>query len=123
MINLLIVDDDYDVRQTLSDAFMAVGHTVSVAANGLQALEMFKNSSPDAAIVDVELPEMNGFELTREMKKIQPEFPIILITGYSHLYRPQDVLKLNVEAFLRKPLNISELISLINKILSPKRSV
>ncbi|MEJ2633908.1 MAG: response regulator [Calditrichia bacterium] len=118
MINLLIVDDDRDLRDTLTDAFVAFGHQVMTAGNGLLALELFNNNEFDAAIIDVELPEMNGFELTAEIKKVKPEFPIVLITGYSHLYRPQDVLSLDVEAFLRKPLNIPELISVINQIVT-----
>ena len=122
MIRLLIVDDDKDLLDTLSDAFIAVGNMVTKAENGLQALEMFKNGIFDIALLDVELPEMNGFDLTSEIKKIQPNFPVVLITGYSHLYRPQDVLSLDVEAFLRKPINIPELISIINQIVSRKKT-
>ncbi len=122
MINLLIVDDERDIRDTLSDAFVAFGHQVTTAENGLEALEMFKNGDFDAALIDVELPGMNGFELTAEIKNLEQNFPIVLITGYAHLYRPQDVLSLDVEAFLRKPLNITELISIIKQIVSRKKN-
>ncbi len=121
MINLFIVDDDRDLRDTLADAFINVGHRVTTAGDGLQALEMFKHGKFDIAIVDVELPGMNGFDLTREIKQLRPEFPVVLITGYSHLYRPQDVLSLDVEAFLRKPINIPELINIINQIVAQKK--
>ncbi len=118
MIRLLIVDDDRDLRDTLAEAFVHFGHRVTAAENGLVALEIFKQGNLDIALVDVELPEMNGFDLTREIKEIQPDFPVVLITGYSHLYRPQDVLSLDVEAFLRKPLNIPELIKIMNQIVT-----
>ncbi|GAB4336022.1 MAG: response regulator [Calditrichia bacterium] len=122
MYDLLIVDDERDILDTLTEAFVAVGHRVTGVDNGLQALEIFKNNRFDLAILDVELPEMNGLELTAEIKALAPDFPIILMTGYSHLYRPQDVLSLDVEAFLKKPLNIPDLIKIVNQILSRKRS-
>lgn len=117
MTRLLIVDDDRDLLDTLKEAFVMNGYLVTTAVNGLEALAIFKEGDFDLAIFDVELPEMNGFDLTREVKKINPNFPVVLITGYSHLYQPQDVLSLDVEAFLKKPLNISELISIIDKIV------
>ncbi len=122
MINLLIVDDEKDVLETLTDAFIVFGHQVTKAQNGREALEYFKHGDFDLAIIDVELPVMNGLDLTAEIKKIEPEFPVILITGYSHLYKPQDVLSLDVEAFLKKPINVTELVSIINQIISRKRT-
>lgn len=122
MVNLLIVDDEKDLLDTLADAFITVGNNVTKSGNGLEALEFFKHGNFDLAILDVELPEMNGFDLTKEIKKINKNFPVILITGYSHLYRPQDVLRLDVEAFLKKPLNIIDLISIVNQIISRKKS-
>jgi CheY-like chemotaxis protein len=122
MTNLLIVDDDQDLLNTLSEYFIRVGYMVTKAINGLEALEFFKHADFDLALLDVELPEMNGIELTKEIKKINQDFPIILITGYSHLYRPQDVLSLDVEAFLKKPLNLQELVSIVNQIISRNRT-
>jgi DNA-binding NtrC family response regulator len=121
MSKILIVDDDRDLLDTLAEAFIYTGHNVTGAENGLIALEIYKHNIFEIAIVDVELPEMNGLELTAEIKKLNKNFPIVLITGYSHLYKPQDVLKLDVEAFLRKPLNIPELISIIEQIVSRKK--
>jgi len=117
MARLLIVDDDHDLLQTLTDAFVMFGFEVTPTGNGRQALEFFKQSPFDLAILDVELPDLNGFEITKEIKKQKPDFPIILITAYSHLYRPQDVLRLNIEAFLKKPLNIQELVNIVRKIV------
>ncbi|MFZ0389975.1 MAG: response regulator [Calditrichia bacterium] len=116
MAHLLVVDDEQDIRDLLCETFMSVGHRVTTAENGLLAQEFFSRHSYDAAVVDVEMPEMNGLDLTKFMKEKNPDFPVVLITGYSHLYRPQDVLRLNVEAFLRKPINLNELINVINQI-------
>lgn len=120
MAKLLIVDDDHDLLQTLTDAFVMFGFEVTPTGNGRQALEFFKQGGFDLAILDVELPDLNGFEITKEIKKRQPNFPVILITAYSHLYRPKDVLQLNVEAFLKKPLNIQDLVNIVRQILEGK---
>ena len=122
MVNLLIVDDDKDLLNTFADYFITLGHRITKAENGLEAFEFFKHDNFDLAILDVELPELNGLDLTKKIKKINPNFPIILITGYSHLYRPQDVLSLDVEAFLKKPLNLFELTSIVSQIISRKKS-
>ncbi len=116
MTRLLIVDDDFDLLNTLKDAFVMSGFMVTTASNGQEALAIFRNGQFDIAIFDVELPEMNGFQLTEQVKALRPDLPVVLITGYSHLYRPQDVLSLDVEAFLKKPLNIPEFIQIINNI-------
>ncbi len=120
MANVLIVDDDTDLLHTLADAFIMFGHTVTTSVNGLQALEFFKRSAFDVAVVDVEMPGLNGLELTREIKSRKPDFPVILITAYSHLYRPQDVLSLDVEAFLKKPLNIQELVRIVENVMEQR---
>jgi len=124
MAHILIVDDDKNVLDTLSDAYMLFGHTVTLAENGLQAHEMFKRNGNDfdLAVIDVEMPHMNGLELTEKIKENNPNFPILLITAYSHLYRPQDVLGLDVEAFLKKPLNIRELVNITEGIIERYRT-
>ncbi len=119
MAHILIVDDDRNVLDTLSDAYIIFGHIVTLAENGLQGYEIFKRNGEefDVAVIDVEMPYMNGLELTQKIKELKPNFPVILITAYSHLYRPQDVLGLDVEAFLKKPLNIQELVNITEGII------
>jgi YesN/AraC family two-component response regulator len=70
------------------------------------------------AIVDMEMPVMNGLELIRAIRANDEEFPIIAITGYSHIYLAKEVLALNVEAFLKKPLNLKELAELVERIVN-----
>jgi len=123
MAHVLVVEDDLQVQETLVEAFMLFGHTVISAENGVQALQVFGEGYYDIAIVDVEMPVMDGLALTRAIKNIQDDFPIILITGFSHLYRPQDVLSLDVEAFLKKPLNLQGLLKIVEGILVRRQNV
>ncbi len=122
MAHILLVDDDYDVLELLTDTLISVGHLVTTTVNGLQAYQSFSQGSFDLAIVDVEMPEMNGLEFTAKVREEAPDFPVILITGYSHLYRPEDVLSLDVEAFLKKPLNLPDLIKIVDRILEHRKN-
>lgn len=117
MARLLIVDDDSDIREMFFEFFDQRGHTVMTARDGVEGYELYKKGKFDLAIVDVDMPRMNGLELTRKIKAENEEFPIILLTAYSHLYNPADVLLLGVEAFLKKPVDIRQLVNIIEQTL------
>lgn len=121
MAHLLIADDDADLLDTLSEALIFYGHTVTRAKNGFEALDIFRTRQPALAIIDVEMPGMTGLELTRTLKQENPDFPVILITGFSHLYRPEEIFQLDIEAFLRKPLNLKELAEIVEQVLAKRR--
>ncbi len=118
MAQILIVEDDLASQEVLIDAMMVFGHTVIAADNGAQGLQYYQNNYFDLAIVDMEMPVMNGLELIRAIRANDEDFPIIAITGYSHIYLAKEVLTLNVEAFLKKPLNLKELAELVERIVN-----
>lgn len=118
MARILIVDDDLDIREMLKELLDQTGHTVLTAKDGVEGYELFKKGKFDIGIFDVDMPRMNGLELTQKVKKENPDFPIILITAYSHLYNASDVLLLGVEAFLRKPVNIKQILEIVEKAIN-----
>ena len=118
MTKILVVEDEKAFQETIIDVFMMYGHTVIAADNGAQGLHVFQQNFFDLAIVDMEMPIMNGLEMIRAIREIDSDFPIIAVTGYSHIYRPIDVLALNVEAFLKKPLNVKELSEIVEGIIA-----
>lgn len=117
MARILVVDDDMDIREMLREILDQLGHVVLVARDGVEGFSLFQKARADLGIFDVDMPRMNGLDLTKKIKEIAPDFPIILITAYSHLYNPTDVLMLGVEAFLRKPMNVKQLVEVIEKVL------
>lgn len=121
MAAVLVIDDDANVRDTLIELFVAFGHEVTGAENGLQGLHMFERSNFHVAVVDVDMPTMTGVQFAREVRNRRADLPIILFTGYSHLYKPQEVLGLNIDAFLRKPLNLKELLAIVNRVVENHR--
>ena len=118
MAQILVAEDDMMQQETIVDVFMIYGHTVITASNGAQAWQLYQQNLYDLAVVDMEMPVMNGLDLIKTIRQADADFPIIAITAYSHLYRPVDVLSLNVEAFLKKPLNISDLGQIVERIMT-----
>jgi len=78
---VLIVDDDPFIRRLISSILILKGHQCEEANDGMEALEKFTKNPFDAVITDIRMPRMDGIELTRELLKLQPALPIIVMTG------------------------------------------
>ena len=80
-LEILIVDDEPLVRNTLKKMLTRAGHQVLEAEDGVQALEIFETHSPQLMICDIIMPNMEGIETLREVKKAHPEVKVIVISG------------------------------------------
>lgn len=115
----LVIDDDDLVRDSISMMLQSIDSKVDLAQDGLQGLEMFKNNNYDIIITDIIMPEKEGFETIRDIKKIDQKAQIIAISGGSRSgmgsYLPiaED---LGAKAILYKPFNEEELLYTIDKI-------
>ncbi|MBI3709586.1 MAG: response regulator [Proteobacteria bacterium] len=81
MANILIVDDDALLRETLRVVLESVGHDIRLATNGAEALRIVESYKPDLVLTDIIMPEMEGIELIRAVRKIYPSTPVIAISG------------------------------------------
>ena len=117
---ILIVEDEKEIREIVKEMLETLGYKVQDAENGKEAIEILKreNYDFDLVISDIIMPEMDGYEMYREIKKINPNTKFLFITGYSenalHEYGQEFT---NVK-FLKKPFNIKELAFEIRKILN-----
>jgi len=84
-MNILVVDDEPLVRRSLSEFLALEGYTANVASNGREALSALKEGLWDVVISDVKMPEMDGLELLRVIKKEYPSTAVIFITGYGSI--------------------------------------
>jgi CheY-like chemotaxis protein len=103
---ILLVDDDPGARESIKLLLSIDRHTVTEAANGHEALQLFTGSRYDLVITDYFMPEMLGDELAQNIKNIAPEQPILMVTGY--LEKLVDAGK-SVDAVLGKPLSVDQL--------------
>ena len=117
MKKILIVDDDKDLRFNLSGILKDEGHEVIAAADGKQALNALAENAPDLVLLDVRLPGMDGVELLEEMKKIEKNLPIIMLTAYSDVKSAVKAMKSGAFDYITKPFDEEELILIIEKAL------
>ncbi len=109
MKSVLIVDDSAEVREMLNDFITMQGYKTETAENGARALEIVRKFKPDVAIVDIEMPEMNGLEFARRVLDSERRFPIIIISAYLEKYSLEYIRSLGIKSILRKPINLMQL--------------
>jgi DNA-binding response OmpR family regulator len=80
-VNLLLIEDEVDVADLLARAFREEGHLTSVAHSGEDGLARLGRERPDAVLLDIRLPKMNGIEVLRRIREIDQALPVIIITG------------------------------------------
>jgi len=108
-INLLVVEDDPDFRETCSRWMTRKGHQVSTAANGHEALELCDRRTFDVAIVDMNMPGLTGLEVLERMKSAQVETEVIILTGQGTIESAVNAMKLGACDYLTKPFPLDEL--------------
>ena len=112
VLNTLVVDDEEVVRFLLRDLLEQEGHKVVICSDGKTALDMFKNEKFNIVITDITMPGMNGIELLKEIKKIDRNIPVVLITG-KIMGDKKDMINIDsieeASGFIEKPFNISDI--------------
>ena len=106
---VLLVDDEKDFRETLSDRMEARGMQVDCAENGVMALGMIKDRKYDAIVLDLAMPEMDGIETLKRMLAEQPNLQIIMLTGHGSVKDGVEAVKAGAVDFLEKPADIDSL--------------
>ena len=115
-LNVLIVDDDPRVAKTLMDILSFKGYQTEVAFSGMEALEKVAKVQFDFVLTDIKMPDMNGVELYRAIKRVQPDIPVVFMTAYSANKLVNEGLQEGAVAALTKPLNIYDLKEILRKI-------
>lgn len=87
MKKILLVDDEESIQIVYREEFEDDGYEVISALDGLAGLEKFKQEQPDLVILDIQMPGMNGVEVLRQMKMINPKIPVILSSAYQEFKR------------------------------------
>jgi len=119
--SILVVDDDPSVRAFIVDALKAGGYfNISEVENGIQALEAFRKEHYDLVISDLKMPGMDGLELLRRIKKLNPSTPVIIMTGYPTIDISVSAMKEGALDFLTKPFTIENLIFKVDLYLKER---
>ncbi|MFO7789946.1 MAG: response regulator [Bacteroidota bacterium] len=115
---VLIVEDDVVNYQLLKVFLKNTGIEIIHIPSGTEVINVFEESVPDIVLMDIQLPDINGIQLTEMMKSQHPEIPIIVQTASILESQMQEMMEIGCEDYLMKPLSREELLAKMHKFLS-----
>lgn len=115
-MKILVVDDDPHILELVTIHLSRAGYTVEKALNGSEALSMLESNIPDLAIVDVMMPGMNGYELTKKIRA-EADIPVLLLTAKGELEDKEKGFLAGADDYVVKPFEPKELLFRVNAIL------
>jgi DNA-binding NtrC family response regulator len=116
---ILVVDDEPSIRHAIVRAFS--GLTVKEAETGEQALALVRDAYPDLVLLDQKLPDGDGLALAAKIRGIDPELPIVLLTGHGSVDLAVEALKQGIADFVEKPFKLERLRTTVNLLLEKQR--
>ncbi len=112
---LLIVDDQAGIRILLSEVFGEEGYQTFLAPNGKKALAIVKEESPELVLLDMKIPGMDGLEILKRIKTINPGIKVIMMTAYGELDMIKEAEQSGALMHFTKPFDIDELRAVVNQ--------
>ena len=129
MKKILLVEDEQDISKILTMVLVEGGYKVDSFTDPIVALKNFRTGSYDLVILDIKMPEMNGFELRRQIKKIDKSVKVCFLTASELYYEEfrkevglEEELVLDKDRFLRKPIQNDDLMKEISKIIDSNQN-
>jgi DNA-binding NtrC family response regulator len=119
--NILVVDDDADIREILTDCLASLGSSVSTASSGQQCLDLVDREDPDLVLLDIELPDTNGIELLKKIRRTGNDSTVIMITAYGTVDRAVQAMKEGAFDFITKPFELDHIAVVVEKALERER--
>ncbi|NQU84832.1 MAG: sigma-54-dependent Fis family transcriptional regulator [Mariniphaga sp.] len=123
MSRILVVDDERSIRNTLKDILEYEKYQVELAENGQQALEVFRNSDFDIVLCDIKMPGMDGFEVMEKLTTLNPDVPVVMISGHGNIDTAVDSIKRGAYDFIEKPLDLNRLLITIRNAMDKSNLV
>ena len=114
---LLVVDDEPNIRELLSTSLRFAGFDVVAAGNGREALAAVEEHAPDLAVLDVMLPDMDGFTLTRRLRAAGRHFPVVFLTARDDTEDKVTGLTVGGDDYVTKPFSLDEVVARIRAVL------
>jgi len=118
---ILIVDDEKNIRLTLSQALETLGAEIETASNGEEALAKLKEKEFALILLDIRMPGMDGMEVLHRVREIRPDIRIIMITAYGTIESAVEAIKLGAVDFLQKPFDPEEIRELVSRVMDREK--
>lgn len=122
MSKILIIEDEAAIRRVLKKIISEENETyiIEEAEDGLEGLEMLKNNDFDLILCDIKMPKMDGVEVLEKVKKLQPEIPIVMISGHGDLDTAVNTMRLGAFDYISKPPDLNRLLNTVRNALEQK---
>jgi DNA-binding NtrC family response regulator len=118
---IIVADDDAYIQEVLGDRLECLGYRVARAADGRQALELVEREDPQMVFLDIEMPEMRGFDVLREMRKREKDVPVVMITAYGSIDLAVEAMKEGAYDFIPKPFKPTHIALVVEKAMERQR--
>jgi two-component system nitrogen regulation response regulator GlnG len=118
---ILIADDDSSMARLLGSVVSREGLTPLLAKDGAEALQLVRAGDPDVLLTDTRMPGMDGMELMRKAKEINPELPVILMTGFAQVQGAVEALRAGAHDYLAKPFEHQQVLRVVLRALNERR--
>jgi two-component system, OmpR family, response regulator MprA len=116
-VRILVVDDDRAVRESLRRSLAFNGYSVSLAENGVEALTSIASDRPDAVVLDVMMPKLDGLEVCRQLRSAGDDLPILVLTARDSVSERVAGLDAGADDYLPKPFALEELLARMRALL------
>ncbi len=116
-MNILVVDDDQAVRDSLRRALVLEGYEVDLAAHGTEALRILSQRAPDAVILDLQMPDIDGLEVCRRLRSLGDMTPVLMLTARGAVDDRVEGLDAGADDYMPKPFDLAELFARLRALL------
>ncbi len=118
---ILIVDDEKNTREGLGKFLGSLGYDISLASSAEEALAIVKSEAPNVVLSDIRMPDVDGMSLLHQIKALDAQIPVILLTAYGSVENAVKAIKAGAFHYLTKPVNLDELEFMVKKALSSQK--
>lgn len=115
---ILVADDEDALRSVLSSELEGEGYSVKDAADGQQAISWLKKQEFDLILLDIKMPNVDGFEVLKFVKENHPKTKVVMLTGFADLKNAIESKKLGAEDFVSKPYDLVDLLTTVERVLT-----
>ncbi|MBD3800847.1 MAG: response regulator [Campylobacterales bacterium] len=115
-MSAMVVEDEAVANELLSSTFKNFFKDVTSAFNGKEALELFKEKKPDIVFVDIIMPEMDGIELARKIREMNPQQMVVVISASNDIQKISETIEIGVNSFIQKPIDTKKIIELLQNV-------